>query len=470
MDKELYKELGIKKQIGLANILDELENRQFHSLEKLQSSNNEEEKRDLESLLNRIEKEIADIKDQMKSLQSGIILDNKLDLVKNSLSKAKMTIASAQKKKDISKRVEHIKQKDAEKQKKEEIENTPQSSSEANDNTNSSLDNTDNSQEFKKALVEYKNGNLTAAYIDFHKLAENGNATAQYMIANMCRYGEGVNQNDERADFWMKKSADNGYSSAQFNYGIMLIMAANGTNNLKLAEEGLSYLGMAADAGNTDALKKYIEVTKAEVGGRRAYKRAINYCDVMKTMCSDSYDCAQYDESRMVMRKLYKGTVKSEIKMSFSNVLAILGSLLCIVGIIYLLSGMYPLLWDHNVFFKILPDASDTLVISKLCEISSEIMNKNAIFGIEVSIIGWCFMEASRNIRRKKFMGVMNGAAVLSCAILVVLHVFVSIQQGREMEFLINWFSVILIIWGISATVGAVLGNIIKKLFKLNIR
>jgi len=53
------------------------------------------------------------------------------------------------------------------------------------------------------------------------KLAESGNANAQYNLGVIYSHGEGVPQNYAEAMKWFKKAADQGVARAQYNLGLM---------------------------------------------------------------------------------------------------------------------------------------------------------------------------------------------------------------------------------------------------------
>ena len=53
------------------------------------------------------------------------------------------------------------------------------------------------------------------------KLAESGNATAQYNLGIMYDNGDGVIEDDKLAVKWYTKAAEQGHASAQYNLGVM---------------------------------------------------------------------------------------------------------------------------------------------------------------------------------------------------------------------------------------------------------
>ncbi|MCZ6452840.1 MAG: tetratricopeptide repeat protein [Alphaproteobacteria bacterium] len=72
-----------------------------------------------------------------------------------------------------------------------------------------------------EALGAYKRGDYAAAFSEFEALAKTGSVAAQYNIAQMYRYGQGVAQNYPAAIEWYEKAAGAGLSSAQNNLAHM---------------------------------------------------------------------------------------------------------------------------------------------------------------------------------------------------------------------------------------------------------
>ena len=478
MNKELYKELGIDENLGLKEILNALENKQFECLDRLESITDDERRNSLELTLSKIDSEISEVKDQIKSLKSGIIFDDGSDN-EEELSDTKNSSESKESAKDktddVSQKVAALKQKEADKKAEEAAEQQKAAEKAAREaqasvglvnNTNEATDGTtavDANPELTSALIDYKNGNHSAALNDFSKLAEKNNEIAQYMLANMFYRGEGTNKNDERAEFWMKKSADNGYVSAQLDYGILLLASAGNSGDDAKAEEGLSYVGKAADAGDKQAILKYVEVAKKQIGGRPAFEKAISYCDTLKNQSSDSYDCEQYESAKTELNKLRKEALKKEKKIKYSTVFTIIGAVLSALGALYLFGGIHPLLWKYNAFLKFMPDAFDFLVIDKLWEFLGQIMNKNGVLGVEMFIIGWAFLEAGNSPLRKKYSNWVDKAAVASCIGIGVWHFFALVQEGKSIFTALGWYILVVVA---SIVVGTVLGMIIGKIFR----
>jgi hypothetical protein len=59
------------------------------------------------------------------------------------------------------------------------------------------------------------------AVVCYRKAAEQGHATAQYNLGVMYANGSGIEENDEQAVFWHHKAAEQGHTTAQLNLGMM---------------------------------------------------------------------------------------------------------------------------------------------------------------------------------------------------------------------------------------------------------
>ena len=73
--------------------------------------------------------------------------------------------------------------------------------------------------DFENGLAAYDRGDYAIALRLWRPLAEHGNATAQFKLGFMYRYGIGVAQDYEQAVFWFRKAAAQGDAGAQNNLG-----------------------------------------------------------------------------------------------------------------------------------------------------------------------------------------------------------------------------------------------------------
>ena len=93
----------------------------------------------------------------------------------------------------------------------------------------------------------YDEGNYEAAFNAFSKSAEQGDAEAQYKLADMYREGEGVPQDYKQAASWYLKAAEQGIAIAQFQVGGMYL---RGEGRPQDPEQAMSWFRKAAELGN----------------------------------------------------------------------------------------------------------------------------------------------------------------------------------------------------------------------------
>lgn len=98
---------------------------------------------------------------------------------------------------------------------------------------------------------------------DIQEAAEDGNAEAQYLLAIAHWKGEGVEEDAERAAYWLRRSATRGFSRAQFAYGQRLFWGWGGREPDKV--EGFDWWLVAAENGNASAM---IEIGNSYLHGR----------------------------------------------------------------------------------------------------------------------------------------------------------------------------------------------------------
>jgi len=75
--------------------------------------------------------------------------------------------------------------------------------------------------DFEQAAEAYSNNNYAVAFPAFTRLAEQGDARAQTVLALMYKYGEGTTEDPSQAFKWYQRAAKLNYPPAQFNLGLM---------------------------------------------------------------------------------------------------------------------------------------------------------------------------------------------------------------------------------------------------------
>jgi TPR repeat protein len=104
--------------------------------------------------------------------------------------------------------------------------------------------------DFGAGVVAYKRGDYATALKIFTRLANQGNAEAQYNLGQMYRMGRGVPRDYRETVKWYRLAAKQGYVRAQINLGIMhfkgIGVPLNYTNAVK-------WIRRAADQANPQA-------------------------------------------------------------------------------------------------------------------------------------------------------------------------------------------------------------------------
>ena len=92
--------------------------------------------------------------------------------------------------------------------------------------------------------------NYTEAAKWYRKAAEQGNAQAQYLLGELFRHGNGIDQNPAKAVEFYHKAAENGHIEAQAALGGMYLLGAGIDQNYT---EAAKWIQKAAEKGNAVA-------------------------------------------------------------------------------------------------------------------------------------------------------------------------------------------------------------------------
>jgi len=76
-------------------------------------------------------------------------------------------------------------------------------------------------QDLDKGFEAARSGDYATALAELRPLAEQGNADAQYSLANLYRDGHGVPPNDEQAAAWYRRAAEGGLWWAAFDLAML---------------------------------------------------------------------------------------------------------------------------------------------------------------------------------------------------------------------------------------------------------
>lgn len=105
-------------------------------------------------------------------------------------------------------------------------------------------------ESYEKGLDYYNQENFEEAVNWYRKAAEQGNAQAQFELADCYRKGEGVSEDDVEAVKWYRKAAEQGDSDAQFYLGCCYDNGEGVGQNLA---EAAAWYRKAAEQGHVSA-------------------------------------------------------------------------------------------------------------------------------------------------------------------------------------------------------------------------
>ena len=75
--------------------------------------------------------------------------------------------------------------------------------------------------DFAQGAAAFETGDYATAYREFHALAQQDHADAQFALAQMYRFGAGVPQDDAEAFAWYRRAAEGGHAEAQTVLGFL---------------------------------------------------------------------------------------------------------------------------------------------------------------------------------------------------------------------------------------------------------
>lgn len=492
MNTELYHALGIDENQELPVLLGELEQKQFAYLEQRDKVVEEAERHELENLLLLLSQEIAEVKENIEVVNRSIVFDDETEEKGESLSKVKELYTKAkekkkekeetvkkkqeeervqkEKEKEITEKIEGIKKKeeDLQRQKLEQELRALERAEEKNKQKQSGGENLqvgggEPQDAFSKGLTLYKKQDYAGAFAVFKQLAEEENVSAQYMISNMYRRGEGVAKNEERAEFWMKKAADMGDASAQMDYGVMCL--SDGDADAKKQEKGMQYLGMAADQENVQAMSKYIEVVKKKSATKKMVSRAVRYCDRLIALADDSYDAQKHEDEKRELLKRKNDVGKVRRRCNLASLYTVIGSLMIVVAFLYIVQGVQgSLLSMENGILIQLPAVSSSLIVpvESVVDFMTDAMSFDGIFGLELLLVGRILFSAGKKPKKKRYAEVV--ASIHRWCIAAVLVWYSVLQFGNYGELFTEESLVAIVATSGVLIAGSILGWVFAAL------
>ncbi len=129
-------------------------------------------------------------------------------------------------------------------------------------------------QDFNKGLAAYDSGDYETAFHEFRPLAEQGDARAQYNLAQMHREGRGVIQDYKEAANWYRKAAEQGIAVAQYN---LAQMHREGWGVIQDYKEAANWYRKAAEQGIAVAQYNLGWMYSKGKGVTQDYKEAVKW-------------------------------------------------------------------------------------------------------------------------------------------------------------------------------------------------
>ncbi len=126
----------------------------------------------------------------------------------------------------------------------------------------------------KKGSQAYKNGDFETAAEWFRKAAEQGDATGQYLLGLMYRYGKGISRDSVEAAEWFRKAAEQGHVRSQFN---LAVMSELGEGVSKSQTEAIKWYQKAAEQGDAQAQQNLASIYYLGEGVSKNYEKAVEW-------------------------------------------------------------------------------------------------------------------------------------------------------------------------------------------------
>ena len=146
--------------------------------------------------------------------------------------------------------------------------------------------------EFENAAESYRNNDYAVALPAFTKLAHEGDARAQTVLALMHKYGEGTPEDALTAFNWYQRAAELDYPPAQFNLGLMY---QSGLGTQKNDTQALEWYKRAAAAGFERANEKLQALSSTKVSSSVVVDRKTPWPETLNFRLPNSQRLARQD-------------------------------------------------------------------------------------------------------------------------------------------------------------------------------
>lgn len=456
MDWKLLETWGIKKNSDYKMICDELEEHQLMLLQMRRSESDPEKREKIIEELKNIDKQLEQAKKERTKKSEDSVVSYSVQLDESTLEDDKR--AEMKRKLDDIKKQEEKRRKDEKAKAKAEAlsrdnvssnkdsasikkmpksvesmsaHSLPKESAHAGANLGM-IPVSDDNQLLERGVVEYNNGNFDSAFVIFYNWAQKGDPEAEYYLSQLFSKGHGTSVDTDKANFWLKKSADHKYIEAQYAYAIALLSNRSGIE--PLSKEGMKYLEKAADQDFYPAMRKYIDIVLQGYQELFAIKNAIQYASKLQLLLSDQYEINVYKQKEEQLKNILTEGRKHESSGNILRCIGILSSILLAVGFIYLLGGAHPDEWNKNALLKVFPDAISILIIPFhiYWKLILPELTVNGKFGLElitIAYIGKSIYEAKQKEKIKSIFSTVSKCIILS---IIIWHLLLAFRLEKK--------------------------------------
>lgn len=125
-----------------------------------------------------------------------------------------------------------------------------------------------------EAYGHFQRGEYVQALSKALTRAQNGDASAQTLVAEMMSRGFGIARDDKTAAFWYEQAAKGGDSVAMFKYALLLMEGKLVKRDKTLADD---YMRRAAEAGNAEAEFNWAQILVSQSPGPAGLHSALPF-------------------------------------------------------------------------------------------------------------------------------------------------------------------------------------------------
>ncbi|MDD6657110.1 MAG: hypothetical protein PUE95_07465 [Lachnospiraceae bacterium] len=348
----------------------------------------------------------------------------------------------------------------------------PSSSSTANMTTKAPGD-------FSMGLRYYNKQDYSSAFSYLVKVAENKKPSdaveeqertqASHLLAIMYKNGFGTAVDMDRSTHYLRRAADFGFDKAQLEYGEYVLSEhiTSAPQDLKARMNGLDYIEKAANSGNLEAQKKFVDYAMhSSDTNKQIIEKAKKMIPQLKTQL-DSYEAQKCDDW---LNELLVSEKNAKKRASYPKKF-IIGEIVFLLGTIYLLKGMNTEFFEEVIpqVDKFIIDIPDWMIIKwkALIDYTDRFMTHQGIWGCWLIIIGNTVrglgaerVKSYPGSKYQTFEKVINIAIIILC----IMHFVANLIEGIGF-FGNGGFAQFFVMMG-SILIGRLLGVILFKIIK----